>query len=298
MKIIKNKKLIWRKISLINKAVSLLIFLFIIYKTTNKGIQIIQDDITLVTGLFQIDTNRHKFDDYLKWINNLLQINKPIIFFIQSNITNIIKDKRPKIYQSKTIWIEKNFSSLYSYKHYLKAFKETYIIDKAKYKHTVDLYTVWSEKINFLKESIENNYFKSKYFFWVDAGLFQQEKMEKYINHWPSIEKVKKDPRVILNGIREIKKEELNKLMSFDNITHDKFMNDFNVAAGFFGGRFDYIIKFIKYYYEILELFYAKKKFIGSEQNIYAIVGYLHPEIVKIIKSGSYEFLKNYFVKN
>ena len=228
----------------------------------------------------------------------MLQINKPIIFFIQSNITNIIKDKRPKIYQSKTIWIEKNFSSLYSYKHYLKAFKETYIIDKAKYKHTVDLYTVWSEKINFLKESIENNYFKSKYFFWVDAGLFQQEKMEKYINHWPSIEKVKKDPRVILNGIREIKKEELNKLMSFDNITHDKFMNDFNVAAGFFGGRFDYIIKFIKYYYEILELFYAKKKFIGSEQNIYAIVGYLHPEIVKIIKSGSYEFLKNYFVKN
>ena len=217
MKIIKNKKLIWRKISLINKAVSLLIFLFIIYNITNKGIQIIQDDITLVTGLFQIDTNRHKFDDYLKWINNLLQINKPIIFFIQSNITNIIKDKRPKIYQSKTIWIEKNFSSLYSYKHYLKAFKETYIIDKAKYKHTVDLYTVWSEKINFLKESIENNYFKSKYFFWVDAGLFQQEKMEKYINHWPSIEKVKKDPRVILNGIREIKKEELNKLIVYIN---------------------------------------------------------------------------------
>ena len=178
----------------------------------------------------------------------------------------------------------------------MQAFKETYLIDKAKFKHTVELFVIWSEKVNFLKESIEKNYFNSKYFFWVDAGLMRNEDINKFINDWPCIEKFKKDPRVILNGIREIKKDEYNKLMNFDAITHSKFMNDFNVAAGFFGGRFDYLKQFIKYYYEILEHFYKNKVFIGSEQNLFSIVGYSHPEIVNIINSGDFNFLKYYLL--
>ena len=254
------------------------------------------DDVTLVTGLFQIDNNRHKFEDYFIWVNKLLQINKPIIFFTQSNLSSILKEKRPKKYDKKTIFIEKNISEFYSYKNYLQAFKETYIIDIAKFKHTVELYIVWSEKVNFLNESIEKNYFKSKYFFWVDAGLLRKEDIIKFVNDWPCIEKLKKDPRVILNGIRKIKNNEYNKLMNFDIITHYKFMNDYNVAAGFFGGRYDYLKQFIKYYYEILELFYKNKVFIGSEQNLFTIVGYSHPEIVNIINSGDFDFLKNYLL--
>ena len=73
-------------------------------------------------------------------------------------------------------------------------------------------------------------------------------------------------------------------------------MNSPNVAAGFFGGSAYNFLKFIKYYYEILKLLYKKNIFIGSEQNIYTFIGKLHPEISKIIKSGDYQFLINYFV--
>ena len=257
----------------------------------------VQDNITLVTTLYKIKDRRHKFEEYLKWVENLLRINKPIIFFIQPGLLEIIKEKRPKIYENKTIWIERNFSDLYAYKNYLQQFKDTYIIDKAKYKHSIGLYIIWSEKVNFLKEAIEHNYFKSKYFFWVDAGLFRNdEEIESYIYNWPSIEKLEKDPRVTLNGIRKITKEELDKLMNFDNITHDKYMNDVNVAGGFFGGRFDYLIEFRKFYYEVLELFYKNNKYIGTDQNLFAIVGKLHPEIANIIISGDYSFLYNYFI--
>jgi len=51
-----------------------------------------------------------------------------------------------------------------------------------KYKHTVDLYIIWSEKVNFLNESIEKNYFNSKYFFWVDAGLFRDENKKQMMD--------------------------------------------------------------------------------------------------------------------
>ena len=73
----------------------------------------IQDEITLVTCLYQINTNRHKFSDYLEWIDLLLQINKPIVFYIQPNLSEIIKHKRPQVLQKKTIWIEKEFSIVF-----------------------------------------------------------------------------------------------------------------------------------------------------------------------------------------
>lgn len=286
------------KIKVLIKIISLLSNIFCIIILIDIGIKdFIRDDITLVTSLFQIETKRHKFSDYLKWVNNLLKINKPIVFFIQPNLSKIIKKKRPNKFNKKTIWIERNFSSLYAYNHYLKQFKETYIIDKAKYKHSIDLYIIWSEKVNFLKESIKNNYFNTKYFFWVDAGLFKEKNMKNYVNDWPSIAKVKKDPRVVLNGIRKIEKEEFTKLMMLDHSTHEKFMNDYNVAGGFFGGRSDYLMKFITFYYNVLDIFHSKKIYIGTEQNIFSIVGYSHPNIVKIINSGNYEFLKNYFIQ-
>ena len=261
-----------------------------------NSFNLVQDNITLVSTLFKTDTNRHNFEDYYIWIEKLFKINKPIIFFTQSDILEKIKEKRPKIYENKTIWIERNFSDLYSYKNYLNKFNETYIIDKAKSRHTVELFVVWCEKVNFMKEAIENNYFKSKYFFWVDAGFFRDDiTVDSFINNWPSIEKLEKDPRVTLDGIREITKEEFNKLINFDNTTHDKFMNDVNISANCFAGRYDYLIKFIKFYYEILELLYRHNKFIGSEQNIFTFIAHLHPEITNVIISGDNLFFKKYF---
>lgn len=121
--------------------------------------------------------------------------------------------------------------------------------------------------------------------------------MKKFINKWPSINKCKEDPRVIMNEIRKIGKEELEKLMAFDEETHNRFKNGFNIAGNAYGGRSDYLIKFINYYYDIFNLFMKKEKFIGMDQNIYAIISNLHPEIAKIIHSGDYQFLKSYYLE-
>lgn len=36
--------------------------------------------------------------------------------------------------------------------------------------HNRELYTVWSEKTNFLKIAAHNDYFNSSYFLWLDIG--------------------------------------------------------------------------------------------------------------------------------
>ena len=138
-------------------------------------------------------------------------------------------------------------------------------------------------------------YFKTQFFFWIDAGYFRDINITNYINNWPSINKCKQEPRVVLNRIRKIGKEEYEKLMSFDNITHLKFQNDANILGNAYGGRTDYLLKFIKYYYDIFRLFMKKNKFIGMDQNFYAIISYLHPEIVKIVDSNQYHFLKTFY---
>ena len=122
--------------------------------------------------------------------------------------------------------------------------------------------------------------------------------MTNYINNWPAVNKCKQDPRVIINEVRKITKEEFDKLMSFDEIAHRKFQNEPNTLANAFGGRIDYLLKFINLYYKIFQLFIKKKLFIGSEQNFYSILGHQHPEIIKFIQSTSYDALKNYYLDN
>ena len=121
--------------------------------------------------------------------------------------------------------------------------------------------------------------------------------MTQYINNWPTIEKFKEDPRVMLNEIRKINNIEFYNLINFDSLTHDKFMNNVNIGATFYGGRYDYLIKFFYFYFKVFKLFMKKKKFIGNEQNLYTIVGYLHPEITNIIHTGEFFIMKSYLLE-
>ena len=84
--------------------------------------------------------------------------------------------------------------------------------------------------------------------------------------------------------------------MVFDADAHNRFKNDYNIAGNAYGGRADYLKKFINYYYDVFKLFMEKEKFIGSDQNLYSIVSYLHPEITKNIYSKDYQFLKSYYL--
>jgi len=253
------------------------------------------DNITLVTAFFKLETNRHTLNEYFIYIQNLLLINASFVFYIDKNISKFIMEKRPKIYENKTVWIETNFSDLFSFRHFKKDFTETYLLCEKKNFHSVPLYIIWAEKVKFLKRSIYNNYFNSKCFYWIDAGFFHDKNMSNYLYNWPSYDKCKKDPRVIINQVRNLSNMEINNIIHFDSIEHENFKHKANVGGGLFGGRSDYLIKFIYLYYKAIKLFKKKKKFIGSEQNIYTYVSFLHKDITNIINSnGNFHYFKLY----
>ena len=213
-----------------------------------------KDDITLVTALFKIKS-KFSFDKYLLWVENLLLLNRSIVFFVDKNISNIVKSKRPKLYKNKTLWIELSIDQFYSYKKFSKNFAESYIKDKEKAYHSIPLYLVWAEKCYFVKKAIKYNYFQSQCFYWIDAGYFR-DKIDKYINNWPTIKKCKEDPRVLINGMREISDQEILDLKNINiSFYNNYFINKMNVGGGLFGGKPYYLLKFINLYYNTIKKF-------------------------------------------
>ena len=254
----------------------------------------IQDNITIVTAYYKINS-KHSLQKYIKWIKNLLQINKSMIFFIDKSFYENIIFIRPKKYQKKTLWIKTDIKDFYSYKNFYKEFNQTYELDIEQKMHSVPLYLIWAEKCNFLKTAVLKNYFNSKCFYWVDAGCFRErKKMKKYKNILNSSKKCEEDGRVTFNEIKQISKSKIEQLQKFNYETHLELQNDFNVDGSFFGGQRNYIIEFSDLYYDTIKLFERNKIFIGKDQNLYAYIAYLNPDIVKLIYSGEWFYMQEY----
>lgn len=252
-----------------------------------------QDDLTIVTAFYAIKS-KHSLPEYLMRINNFMKLNHSIVFFTQKEFINIIKEMRPKYLHNKTIFIQMEIKDFYSYKSFGKEFNESFYIDIENSYHTVPLYLVWAEKCFFLKKVILKNYFNSSCFYWVDAGFFVNEYIiNRYIN-WPSSKKCYENPKVLLNSIRNVSDSERKDLINFNLEVHKNFQKQNNVAGGVFGGKPEYLLKFIDYYYDTIKLFVNHNIFIGKDQNLFAFVAFSHPEIVDLIYSGNFYYFQSY----
>ena len=284
------------------KKIILFIFIFIIYISIvivfNKYIKNYkykQDDLTLVSAYYKIKS-KHLPEEYLKWLNNLVMLNKSFVFFTSKKFMHTLKKMRPKELYYKTVFIELEIEDFYSYIYFYKQFKHSFQIDIENSYHTIPLYLIWAEKCMFLKKAILNNYFNSKCFYWIDAGYFREDKknMRKYLNNWPSTKKCFKDNRLLMGQVKNFSEIEKKNIVNFDYAAHKRLERHLNVAGNFFGGQIRNTIKFINFYYEALRLFIKNKKFIGKDQNIYTYVAFKHPQIINLILCWNYKHFKKY----
>ena len=257
-------------------------------KITNPKYQ--QDDLTLVSAYYRVKS-KHSNESYLNWINNIVLLNKSIVFFSNKEFMPTLKKLRPKELYYKTIFIQLEIEEFYSYINFYKAFNQTFEIDIENKHHSVLLYIIWSEKCTFLKKVIQANYFNSKCFYWIDAGYFREKQyeMKKYLDNWPSTNKCYEDKRLLLGQVKLFSNSFKEKIINFDKDTHQMLQRKPNVIGGLFGGQINNTLKFIDLYYNSIKLFIQHKIFIGKDQNIFTFVAFAHPEIVNLV------FCKTYF---
>ena len=61
-----------------------------------------------------------------------------------------------------------------------------------------------------------------------------------------------------------------------------------------FGGQKEYIDKFYTLYFNTIKIFIEKNFFIGKDQNVFAYIALLHPNVVKLIYSGDWFYFRKY----
>ena len=147
--------------------------------------------ITFTTCFYKI---KSKFNPevYYKWMTNLLEnVNNYnlVIFTDEENkliIKNIIKD-------NKNIKIMiKPFENFYNYKYknqWIKNQQQNSFLNFIDWK----LQLIWSEKISFVLECVNNKYFDTEYYGWIDIGYFRCRHNDINIDEikkWPNREKI------------------------------------------------------------------------------------------------------------
>lgn len=238
-----------------------------------------KSDITIVTTFYNFNNKKHHTVNYFYWINNYLpNIDNYMIIYCDKNSEDIIKNFR-KNYLEKTKIYTIDIEDFYTYK-YLDRWKNYDIhVDHEKNYHNTDLYMIWNEKENFLKLAINSNPFNTNYFVYTDIGMIREEYYIEHIKSFPDMEK-----------INSIDKNKVYLLNVGDEVDYNfKTPNEYYryrncIGGGVILGHKDVLLKFIDYYYLMIDDFIKNNLFSGKDQNILANVCIKHKDIIELIK--------------
>jgi hypothetical protein len=142
-----------------------------------------------------------------------------------------------------------------------------------------ELNMLWSEKIWFVKDTIERKYYETKYYGWCDIGYFRNINIDLssiFLSNWPNKEKIndiQKDK--ILYGCINNDDEIMNKLSEIINNktphglpSQEISSTQKSIAGGFFILHKDKISWWAKTYDSKLQLYFKNKYLVKDDQII------------------------------
>ena len=123
---------------------------------------------------------KSKFDPttYIQWMNNFISIVNQfnlVIYTDANSVKYINTQNNPRIKV-----IIKPLEQFYNYKYkdsWIENHKKNYLLN---YKSSWELNMLWSEKIWFLKETIEQKYFDTEFHGWCDIGYFRNRSTDTH----------------------------------------------------------------------------------------------------------------------
>jgi len=136
---------------------------------------------TLVTAFFDIKRSEkgdgRSVEEYLKWIKKTLHLNCHLYVFTEEKFASFFREHRPEEYPMRLIVID--FKDLYFYKYREQM---SAIIDNEEYKTRIqhpnrvecvlpEYNIIQYSKFDCLNRAIDENFFQSDTFFWIDAGI-------------------------------------------------------------------------------------------------------------------------------
>lgn len=135
-----------------------------------------------------------KFDvsTYQVWIDNMLSnvVNYNLVIYSDENSVKYIEK-----YSSENIKIViKPIEEFYNYKYKDKWIENHKVNHALRDKVGWEVNMLWSEKVHFVNETVNNRYFITDYYGWCDIGYFRNnvnDSKKEDLKYWPSDEQLK-----------------------------------------------------------------------------------------------------------
>jgi len=260
-----------------------------------------------ISSCFYIIKSKFEPNIYIDWMNNFISIVNNfnlIIYTDENSIKHIDIKNNPKI---KIIL--KPLEEFYNYKYkdfWVKNHEQNMLLNENT---SWELNMLWSEKIWFVKETIERKYFNSEFYGWCDIGYFRNRNEEYFdsplssLNNWPSINKIKSicNNKIIYACINNDNKytNYLYKLINSKNknglpIQPIPVIQQ-SIAGGFFILQKEIIDWWSKTYEYKLKLYFENNYLVKDDQIILADCIFTYPEYFSLFRENNFPY-DNWFM--
>lgn len=245
------------------------------------------NDFTLVTGLWDIGreelTNFSRpFDHYLKYFEQLLNLDFNLCIHVPENLVEFVKARRPSHNTQIIIQNLKDFETGFDFFEDVQKIRTTQSWyeraswlenspqAKLKYYNPIVMSKFFS-----LHDCCIKNPFNTQYFFWIDGGLTHTVNLD-FLRNLTNIEYYMKGIKNKFLFLSFPYKND-NEIHGFESTKFAEFCNvdktDYVCRGGFFGGHRERIKKFNGEYYAIASET-LKSGYMGTEENFHTIMAY------------------------
>ena len=248
---------------------------------------------TIVAAYFSVKGKRPS-SDYHKFAKNFLKIKNPIVLYTSQDNYDIFMELRGDLPIKIII---QDFEDIYMWKMYkdkwIKHYEEldTYFI-----KCSPQLFAIWSNKVIWLEDAINHNYFNTKYFQYTDFGSFRYDNLsEDIINNYPIINKYE-DDRILISLLINFEQD--------DYETKNNIIGNFDdkdrIDGSSFGGSIKACLKYRIEYEKILNLYFDNDYFAGKDEAVISSLILAQPELFTLVKKSNFKwfYLQEYLSIN
>ncbi|UJR19720.1 hypothetical protein I4U23_022854 [Adineta vaga] len=243
-----------------------------------------QHTTTIVTAYFPLEKSKYSQDKYHLWLKNFLGFcHSPMIIYTSNEHQPILQQLRHN--GSLITHFITTYNSPFGIpliKSFLPAFNKEYETDSEKMYHSVELYAIWAAKSFLLNQSAQLNPFQTKYFLYVDAGVFRSSAYR--FQKWPhksAMDTIFKDDRLLFSMINTLPRQfcslpyQLNRGPVYIDL----------IQGGIMGGTLRNIQWWTSLYYDTILDYISRNAFIGKDQHVMNALVLAHPYQMNILLS-------------
>lgn len=217
--------------------------------------------LSIVSCYYKIKSKRShtNYDNYINNLFNNINKNVNFVLFTSKDLEEYFLIKTKTLRNIKIII--KEFNEIELFNQYKDIWDNQYKMDLQKNTgRGIECYVLWNSKLNFIKETIQLNYFNSDKFIWMDIGMIRNNDYIKYLSNFPIYENVSNDEIDIIL------------LRNFNNLNQKYFQDEIHFSGAMYGAHKDIFIKFINLYYKKFDEYIDNNRFIGCDQQIISSV--------------------------